>query len=787
MRCILTWHSLVQRCNRADRALRTRLANAPTSTTHSTEAVPYDPAFKTAYHLNTTPTDPINSTSLSNEIAVTTIDTGGDIKLDLEVPSTSDQVNPFLNENEIRSDGQLSSMITQALTDCWPTPADVHEIHNTQYVCQMCRADLSHLSELTSHMEKIHPNETVDQLTLKEFIQNNIVFKETLLSEDSDRDQTSDSAEYEGPQSPTVRCPFCESMFSSPTRLIFHLNKHSEISLADGVSCCGITYTAKKALAQHLRERHALRPGATTTTCRSCGFRAADGRALRHHVAAAHACGLPPHETAGRSDRRESSRNQKFIPAVCPECNRTFSNKYNMFVHMKSHGRAEAKFPCDKCERSYSTRGNLAAHRRAAHEGALAHVCAHCGEAFPARRARDAHARRHSAHAPHACTRCPKAFRAADSLARHLEMHLDIRNFECQICAKRWNSYHFDGGPDPPGPDDGRSSDDEPLVGLANRKTANLYDAFYRALLNFKEHFSRHHRTPDDDDSADSAEDERSETDERPRGPAADASIDEYDDLSRLNMRRDRLAPAERQAVARALALAPAGGGRGRGRYACECGKRLGSAHTFLAHRRIHTGERPCVCHECGAQFRAGGALRRHLAAAHARRPRARPTCRLCRRSFANAQNLRHHARVHSGERPFACAAGRGAAAPFRTCEVCARSVARKSWRRHARAHAGERRHACASCGRAFAEAGNLRRHARSHAARRDHACAHCGRAFSRRDHLLEHARTHAAAREFVCHVCGAASRSAPALRMHLRTHRPRAPKLQDVHDSSAT
>ncbi|KAL4720271.1 hypothetical protein ACJJTC_002865 [Scirpophaga incertulas] len=56
MRCILTWHSLVQRCNRADRALRTRLANAPTSTTHSTEAVPYDPAFKTAlspqYHTN---------------------------------------------------------------------------------------------------------------------------------------------------------------------------------------------------------------------------------------------------------------------------------------------------------------------------------------------------------------------------------------------------------------------------------------------------------------------------------------------------------------------------------------------------------------------------------------------------------------------------------------------------------------------------------------------------------------------------------------------------------------
>lgn len=137
--------------------------------------------------------------------------------------------------------------------------------------------------------------------------------------------------------------------------------------------------------------------------------------------------------------------------------------------------------------------------------------------------------------------------------------------------------------------------------------------------------------------------------------------------------------------------------------YACgTCGKRLSSAHTFVFHLRIHTGERPCVCHVCGKQFRAPNGLQRHVAETHERRRRR--ACRLCARTFANAQNLRAHARTHTGERP----------------------------------------HACALCPARFAHAGSLHAHRRTHEPARAHRCARCPAAFRLRAGLVRHARAHA-------------------------------------------
>ncbi|XP_052745998.1 zinc finger protein 420 [Bicyclus anynana] len=505
--------------------------------------------------------------------------------------------------------------------------------------------------------------------------------------------------------------------------------------------------------------------------------------------------------------QRSKSLNYLNSPYKCDLCYRGFRDPTAYSKHKDKHDLKSGHLECKICRLRYSSRQALNSHSMAAHSRRF--ICGSCPHISLTKNQAVVHERWHNGH-QYPCKLCDKRFIKPTSYLSHMrKAHCNLSQHVCHKCGESFAGRH---GLLMHMSKTHRHDDAEPEV-VAD-PTSDSYckecgiqfltlDAYNLHLLSSQKHKQAVWK------------------DNGSKCRICDKPVSQFDRTRHERMHAKELKPR----VADVVDAAPP-----TIEIPCpQCSKTFTSRSKLQMHiRRMHLGQRynrNVVCEVCGKHCTSNATLRYHQRAHTGERPYA---CALCAARFVSREHWRLHQRVHSGERPYACAlcghrfaqkpalnrhyivsrARRGTCIIGSVIIVC---VSREHWRLHQRVHSGERPYACALCGHRFAQKPALNRHyialhsesrtsrnilgiigsviivcvsrehwrlhQRVHSGERPYACAQCGHRFAQKPALNRHYIVHTGAKPYECHLCNKSFTQSASMKKHIQRVHLRQPQ----------
>lgn len=279
------------------------------------------------------------------------------------------------------------------------------------------------------------------------------------------------------------KCSVCERGFKTLASLQNHVNTHTG-TRPHQCKECEAAFTTSGELVRHVRYKHTHEK---PHRCTECDYASVELSKLKRHMRChtgerPYQC---LHCTYASPDTYKLKRHLRIHtgekPYECDVCHARFTQSNSLKAHKLIHSGNKPVFQCNFCPTTCGRKTDLRIHVQKLHTSDKPLKCKRCGKSFPDRYNYKVHVKTHEGEKCFKCDLCSYASISQRHLESHMLIHTDQKPFHCDECdqsfrqkqlLKRHKNLYHDPNYIPPIPKE--KTHECPECGKAFRHKGNL-------------------------------------------------------------------------------------------------------------------------------------------------------------------------------------------------------------------------------------------------------------------------------------------------------------------------